>query len=85
MFRADLLLIIRRYHSGYVAVGVCRAFMLTGCWQDRNVTVDKTIKKVTTLRMSHVRLLNRLDVMRNRNNSPPGVLFISSFILGFCS
>jgi len=36
MFRAGLLLIIRRYYSVYRADGVCYAFMLTGCWQDRD-------------------------------------------------
>ena len=35
MFRAGLLLIVRRYNSVYTAVGMCHAFMLTGWWQDR--------------------------------------------------
>ena len=34
MFRADLLLIIRRYHSVYTACGICHVFMSAGCWQD---------------------------------------------------
>jgi len=34
MFRAGLLHIIRRYYS-VCTVGMCHAFMLTGCWQDR--------------------------------------------------
>jgi hypothetical protein len=36
MFRASLLLIIRRYYSVYTAIVICYVFMLTGYWQDRN-------------------------------------------------
>ena len=35
IFRAGLLLIIGRYYSVCAAIGICRVFMLTGCWQDR--------------------------------------------------
>jgi len=38
VFRAGLLLIIRKYSSVYTATGICHAFMLTGCWQDMNGT-----------------------------------------------
>ena len=34
MFRAGLLLIIRKYFSVFTVIGIWRAFMLGGCWQD---------------------------------------------------
>jgi len=36
MSRAGLLFIISGYYSVCTAIGICHAFMLTGCWQDRD-------------------------------------------------
>ena len=33
MFRAGLLLSIRRYYSVHAAIGICHTFMTTDCWQ----------------------------------------------------
>jgi hypothetical protein len=44
MFGAGLLLIIRRYYSVYIAVGICNAFMLTGCWQDPFRSCQQPVK-----------------------------------------
>jgi hypothetical protein len=45
-FRADLLLIIRRYNSVYTTIGICHAFILTGCWQDRHSTKTHDIHQL---------------------------------------
>jgi len=42
MFRAGLLLIIRTYYSVYTETVISHAFMLTGCWQDRDWILPTT-------------------------------------------
>jgi hypothetical protein len=45
IFRAGLLLLIKGKYFVYTAVGICHAFILTGCWQDRDGTVLPTARQ----------------------------------------
>jgi hypothetical protein len=44
LFRAGLLLNIRRYYSVYKEIGTCHAFMLTGSWQDPSIIISYLFK-----------------------------------------
>jgi len=46
MFRVCLLLVIRRYCPVCTAVGICHAFILTGCWQVNPANSQLTLTHV---------------------------------------
>jgi hypothetical protein len=47
MFRAGLLIIIRRYDSVFTAFDMYHGFMLADCWQDRGGTSFQSCSQPT--------------------------------------
>ena len=74
MFRAGLLLVIRRYYSVYASIVIYHAFMLNGCWQDRSGT-----PVVRTLPNTRTRLKSRQYVNTHSTSVVTNLCFIKRY------